>query len=194
MTGDVGGLASSDSKRLIGEFLSGDGRLVHQAALCDGEHSHSLVVATDGIGVVLSAARTGSGATRPRARRGSRSDRDRARVGAELEIAGGELIQCSFVLEEDDLTVSLTAELEAHADLGHRGGSDELSLRIDAAGSMGRSDYEPALANGREDRIAIAVRKEAGALSGILEKCDRRGVRLARVTDTECQKGKDGCN
>src|SRR5277367_4688087 len=99
------------------ELLPRHSRLIHQAALRDGEHGHAFVVMTDGARVLFSAARAGPRAIGGGRRACLRGDRDHLGVSAELEVTGHELVRRAFVREENDFAVSLTARLKADAHL-----------------------------------------------------------------------------
>src|SRR5262249_15582596 len=122
--------------------------------------------------------RTDTGRASGRARRDRGTGRDRHRAGftAKFEIATGEFIEGAFVLEEDDLAEDLTAELQAYADLIHRAFADQLVADIYVPGTMRTTDADTALADRREDRVAIRVLEHRAAFAGALENGDRVGV------------------
>jgi len=99
-----------------------------------------------------------------------------ARIGAELEAAGGEFIEGSLVLEENDLAVCLAPGLKTDAHLSHRGVTDMSSVRVHVTASVSGAYDETALADGWKDRVAVALGEKRGALAGILEQSDGVGI------------------
>ena len=93
-------------------LLTSQGRFVHQSALGDREHRHSLVILATGSGIVLPTAGTSGRTGRADSTGHSCSDGHRTHPGTELEIAVGEFIEGALVLEKNDLTVRLTAPPE----------------------------------------------------------------------------------
>src|SRR5258706_16281530 len=88
--------------RPVAELLGAQARLVHQAALGDGEDRHAVVEVACRLGVARRAARPDPGTAGGRLRRGCRGDRHRARPRAEPEMAAGEFVEGPLGLEEED--------------------------------------------------------------------------------------------
>src|SRR5450631_881435 len=103
--------------RPVGELLAGEGGGVHEAAFRDGEHRHALVVLAHRRRIVLGAAGVRLHPVGPYARPGGGRDGDGTCTRGELESAGLEFIECSFVLEKDHLAVGLSAGLKSRAEL-----------------------------------------------------------------------------
>src|SRR5258706_4434404 len=159
--------------RPVAELLGARARLVHQAALGDGEDRHAVVEVACGLGVARRAARPDPGTAGGRLRRGRRGDRHRARLRAELEMAAGEFVEGALVLEEDDLAVRLAAELRAHGELGHRRIADVPSVDIDAARAV----------RGAKDAAALADRREHAVARAAVEQFRARAARAAEQLD-----------
>src|SRR5205823_6170608 len=75
--------------------------------------------------------------------------------------------------EEDDLTVGLTAELEADRHLLHGRIADIPSSFVHLALAVRTPDTDPALSDRRENRISVCCLEEVAALDGFLENIDR---------------------
>src|SRR6266850_2725092 len=99
--------------RLIRKLLASHRRLIHKAAF---GHRHD--------GDALAVGEIGRGA-------GSESNRRSLRV--ELEFPLLEVVECGRVLEEDDLTVGLPAELQTDRYLGQSRASDQPPALVDIA-------------------------------------------------------------
>src|SRR6185369_5771763 len=148
----------------------------HQAAFRDREYGYALVVGARRGGVFLASAGACARSGCSGFRSCGSSNCDGADARSELEIAGGEFVERTLVLEKDDLAICLTTGLQADAELGHRRFANDLALLVDVPVAMRATDAEARLANGREHGEAIALRKERAALYGILEQLDRFGI------------------
>src|SRR5208283_5347350 len=177
--------------RRVGEFLSGNSCLIHQAALGNREHRHALLVVARGRRVLLAAARTRGRAAGAGACRGARGNGDRADVSAEGESAGGEFIERPLILEEDDLAVGLAARLQTDAQLRHRCVADVLALLVDLARAVGRADQESALADRRKNHIAVAGAEKCGACARILEQTDGVAVAVGQRRESRERQRRD---
>ena len=85
--------------------------------------------------------------------------------------------QGALILEENNLAEGLPSQLEAYGDLGHGGISHMGAPGINLALAMGTAYADAALADGREHRVAIALRKKRGALPRVLKGID--GIAIA---------------
>src|ERR1700722_1598830 len=157
------------AQRGVGKFLPGDGRRIHQAALGDGEYRHALIVVAARSGVVLGAAGARAGAVGRRAGVGSSGDGHDARIGSEFKAAGLELIQRTFVLEENDLAVGFAAGLESDAQLSHLRIAHMVAVHVDVALAESAADAQRARTHRGEYGISVAVAEECRTGAGILE-------------------------
>jgi hypothetical protein len=95
-------------------------------------------------------------------------------VESEFESGGSEhrsLSRCCRG-EENDLAESLTARLQSHAYLSHRGIADVFTADIDLSFAMRRTYSEAAFGDAWKHRVAIAIGEKTRALAGILEQGD----------------------
>src|ERR1700690_1904101 len=142
---------------LIGEFLSGHRGFVHEPAFGNSENGHAFLVPARGRRVLLAAARSrGGGALGAGARRGAGGNGDRAHIAAEAEVARRKFTQGSLVLKENDFAVSLAAQLQSDADLGHRCIADVLALLINAATAVSAADADSAFPDRRKNCVSVA--------------------------------------
>jgi hypothetical protein len=73
----------------VGEFLPGNGRVIHQTTLGDGEHGHAMFVFARSRRIALTDTGTGIGPGRTDAGICRGGDYDSTGIGAELKITGG---------------------------------------------------------------------------------------------------------
>src|SRR5215467_5715483 len=162
--------------RLVAELLAVDARLVHQASLCDGEGRHPLLVSTSRRSVLLAATDARGGARCARLGTRGGGDRNGGSICAEAEVTAGELLERSLILEEDDLAVSLAAELQTHAELGQRRVADVFPLFVHAALAKSTAYPHTPLADRWKHRVAIGFAEEPAAFTCIFEDADRIAV------------------
>src|ERR1700734_1068458 len=154
-------------QRLEREFLARHRRLVHQAALRDRKNRHAFIVVPDRARVLFSTAHAGLLPIRCGRDIGPRGDRNYFCIGAKFEVAGLKLIRRAVVFEEDDFTKGLAARLKADAHLRQGCFANLPAANEDLALATGGSDDETTLANGRKNRVPVAVTEEPGAFSGM---------------------------
>src|SRR5882762_8484629 len=160
----------------ISEFLAADARFEHQPTLGDSKRRHALVVGTGSRGVMFAAA--GAGGVTRRVRGGGRAggDGDRGCLYAELELTGGEFVEGALVLKEHNLAIALAAELPTDRQLFHRGVADVRTSLVDPALAVGAADAHAGFADGRENRVTVAVVEKIRTRSGFPEYLDGFGV------------------
>src|SRR5215472_1260428 len=138
----------------MAELLTGHGCLGHGATFDDREHRRALVVPTGArrcLIVTLTGASTGAG--RARAARGCGLDGNGAHAGVELVTSRSKFVERPLVLEEDDLAVTLAADLQPNADLRHRGVTHVLATLVDAASAVRTANDQTAFADRGKDRV-----------------------------------------
>jgi len=140
--------------RLEGKLLAANARFEHQAAHAHGEDGDAIVVVCR----LRSALFESSGRCTCR----------------NLVVATLELIERGSVLEENDLTIGLTAELQADGELGHAAGADGGATLEDGAVASSTADDDSAFGDFGKDGVAIS-RAEEGVDARIrrLERLDR---------------------
>ena len=158
------------------KFLTCNSRLIHQAALGDREHSHTLLISAASDCIVRIDACACTCTIRARSSRCARRDRNGAHVCAEFKTTRFELIQRALVLEEYDLTKSLAAGLKADTDLAHAYVANVRSVHINPALPKGSADSDRALTDGGEYGVTIAGAKKIRGLVRILESYNRVAV------------------
>src|SRR6476469_10771124 len=109
------------------ELLPAHRRLVHEPALGHGHDGDAVAIGQVG--------------------RRARGERDGRGLRVELEMAQLEVVERLFGLEEDDLTVGLSAQLEADRDLGERGLADYAAAMVHPALAPGAADPDRTFAD-----------------------------------------------
>ena len=158
------------------KFLTCDSDLVHQAALRNRKHRHTLLIPAPSNSIVHVYACSGSSAIRARSSRCACRNRNCASVRSEFETTQFEFIQCTFTLKEYDLTKCFAAGLKSDTDFPHAYVADVPSVHEDPAFSKGSADSDGTLANCWKDGVTVAIAKEIRALAGILEPCNRVAI------------------
>ncbi len=161
------------------EFLPADRGFVHQATLADHEGQHALAVR----GISLHAGTTARSHTRAssgRAHAGlhASGDGDRRSLCVELEIAAREVLIGALVLEKYDLAIGLSPQLKPDRDLRHRRKARNSAAGIDLAFAMCAAYEDGALADRREDGVAVCRSEIGGDGRVAFEHVDGPGVVL----------------
>jgi len=173
----------------VAELLPAHAGFVHQPALGEREDRHAVLVGAGHFGGVATDIPAGAGAAGRRLRRHACGHRHRGDLRTELEFTAGKLVECTLVLEEDDLAEGLAAQLRTDSDLRHRGISDIGPLFVHAALAVRTADDSPGFADGGKHRVAIGVAEERAALAGLAERLDGVGVGVGmRRGQAKCQQ------